>query len=185
MRPDVRVPGGCGLDLKRLSRGEKILAVAAFLLFVASLFQSWGSQDVSTDVFKGFPDEAQDQIEARFSQEIADYSIWSGYGFLPKLGVLIGLLMLLLVIAKAAGALDELNMPIPLGLVYLGGGLVVLVAMLVALLAGPEGDNRVTVRGTTFEQNRGVLVFIGVLLGIAIAAGALLHRQEEVVGSRE
>ncbi|MDQ3987286.1 MAG: hypothetical protein M3280_12420 [Actinomycetota bacterium] len=168
------------MDLKRLSKGESLLAVAALLLFVLSLFQAWGSQDVSTDVFKGFPEEAQQEIDARFSQEIADYSIWSGYGLLPKLGVLIGLLLLLLVIAKAAGALDEWNMPVPLGLVYLGGGVVVLVSMLVALLAGPEGDNRVTVRGTTFVQNRGVLVFVGVLLGIAIAAGGFLHRQEEV-----
>ena len=137
------------MALNRLSRGEQILGGAGLLLFIVSFIKPWASVDEGL-TFIG-----------------VNYNLWDGYGFLPKLGVLVAFLLAVLVVAKAAGALDRANLPVPLGLVYLGGAAIVVLTMLLALLAGPEGDNAVF--------DRGIFLWVGLLLTAALAAGAFLH----------
>lgn len=160
------------MDPNRLTTGEKLLGASALVLFITSFLSMWGKVSVSADLPPGVPDDVLSSAETNFS-------LWDGYGILPKLGVLIALLLVIAVIAKAAGALDNVSMPAPLGLVYLGGAAIIVITMLIALLAGPEGDNEVEGFGATVELERGLLLYLGIVLAIATALGAFLHMQGE------
>ena len=103
------------------------------------------------------------------------FNFWTGYGIIPKLGMFIALALVVLVILKAAGALDNVNLPFPLGLLYLGGSVITVLTLLLALVAGPEGENETSVGFATLELQRGLLLYLGVLLSLAMAAGAFLH----------
>jgi hypothetical protein len=158
------------LDLNRLSTGEKILSVSALVLFITSFLKMWGSVDVSAE---GVPEQFTDIGVA------TDFSLWDGYGILPKLGVLIALLLVIFAVARAAGALDNVNLPAPASLIYLGGAALVLLTMIIALIFGPEGENEASGFGVTVELERGLLLYLGVLLSLAMAAGAWMHMQGE------
>ena len=158
------------MDLNRLSKGEQILGVSALILFISSFLGLWGSFEVSTDLPEGTPEGL---VET--SADLGSFNLWSGYGLLPKLGMVIAFLLVVLVVMKAAGAMDNMNLPVPVGLIYLGGSVLVVLTMLLALLAGPEGDNEQTIAFTTYEQQRGLLLFVGIILSLVMAAGAFLH----------
>ena len=162
----------------RWTKGEMILAVSAFLLFVTSFIGLWGSVENSTTA--DVPDTVLDQFESR--ADLGSFSLWTGYGFLPKLGILIALLLAAFVVVRAIGALDQVDLPVPAGLIYLGGAGLVVLLMLIALVAGPEGANETSfsIGGVTqtTELQRGILLYLGVLLSLAMAAGAYLHFQE-------
>lgn len=160
------------MDPNRLSSGEKLLGVTALVLFITSFLSMWGKIEVTTDLPEGVPDTLGGSASTSFS-------LWDGYGLLPKLGIVIALLLVIVVIAKAAGALDNANLPVPLGLLYVGGAAITVITMLIALLAGAEGDNNVEGFGTTIEVNRGLLLYLGILLSLAMAVGAFLHMQQE------
>lgn len=130
----------------------------------------WGSIDVSAE---GVPDELTDLGGA------GDFSLWNGYGILPKLGVLIALALVIFVVARAAGALDNMNLPVAPGLIYLGGAALVVLTMLIALIFGPAGANESSAFGVTYEAKRGLLLYLGILLSLAMAAGAWMHMQGE------
>lgn len=132
----------------------------------------WGKIEVTTDLPEGVPDTFGGSASTKFS-------LWDGYGLLPKLGILIALLLVIVVIAKAAGALDSISLPVPLGLLYLGGAAITVITMLIALLAGAEGDNEVSGFGTKIEVQRGLLLYLGIVLSIVMAVGAFLHMQDE------
>ena len=163
------------MNLNRLSRGEQILGGAGLLLFILSFIPPWGNISTSTEV-EGVEGVIEDTALA---DTVGDFNLWGGYGLLPKLGVLVALILAILVVAKAAGALDRANLPIPIGLVYLGGAAITLITMLIAVIAGPEGENSQSTElfGVTssFEQNRGIFLWVGLLLTLALAAGAYLH----------
>ena len=157
------------MDLNRLSTGEKVLGISALVLFITSFLSMWGKVDVSAE---GLPEGAT----TGFGE--ASFSLWNGYGILPKLGVLIALLLVVFVAAKAAGALGNVNLPVPETLIYLGGAAIVVLTMLIALIFGAEGANEGSAFGVTVELERGLLLYLGVLLSLAMAAGAYLHMQE-------
>jgi hypothetical protein len=172
----------CDLDLKRLSRGEQLLSIAAILLFLSSFVGPWGNVEVSTSAEGAdIPPALQEQFETR--QDLRSFNLWDRYGVIPRLGALISLVLVALIVVKAAGGLDGVNLPAPLGLVYLAGGGIVFLTMLVAFVFGPEGSNEISfVRDGsefTIEQQRGVLLYLGILLSAAMAAGGFLHMQEE------
>ena len=164
----------------RWTKGEMILAISAFVLFVISFFGPWGSVEVSTETSADLPAGIADQVNS--SQDLGSFSLWSGYGILPKLGVLIALLLAGLVVVRAIGALDSVNFPAPVGLIYLGGAALVVLLMLIALVAGPEGSNEASFSfgGVTSksELQRGLFLYIGVVLSLVMAVGAYLHFQE-------
>ncbi|MDQ4094773.1 MAG: hypothetical protein M3174_00990 [Actinomycetota bacterium] len=178
------------MDLNRLSKGEQIAGIAALILFISSFIKLWGSSEVSseTNFPEGTPQEIIDQANA--STDLGSFSLWEGYGLLPKLGVLLALLLVIFVVAKAFGALGNVNLPIPLGLAYLGLSAITVLTMLVALLAGPEGDNEQTtgvegIATATYELQRGLLLFLGILLSLAMLAGSFLHTREEGTDPRQ
>lgn len=158
------------MDLNRLSRGEQILGICAALLFLTSFLPMWGKVDVSAE---GVPEE----LLATVPDD--SFSLWSGYGFLPKLGVIIALVLVVVVLAKLGGGLDSVSLPVPLGLVYLGGAAIVVITMLIALVAGAEGQNEVSFAGVTYEAERGLLLYLGVVLSVVMAFGAFMHFQGE------
>ena len=158
------------MDLNRLTKGEQILGVSSLILFISSFIGLWGSYEVTTDLPEGTPEGLVDT-----SADLGSFNLWSGYGLLPKLGIVIALLLVVLVVAKAAGALDSTNLPLPAGLVYVGGSVIVVLTLLLALLAGPEGDNEQEIGFVTYEQQRGLLLFLGIVLALASLAGAFLH----------
>lgn len=178
------------MDLNRLSKGELLAGIAALILFISSFINLWGSAEISADA--NFPEGTPQEVidEANAVADLGSFNLWTGYGLLPKLGVLLALLLVILVIAKASGALGDRTLPIPLGLTYLGLAAVTVITMLVALLAGPAGENEETtgfpgIATSTYEQQRGLLLFLGVLLSLAMAAGAFLHMREEGTDPRQ
>jgi hypothetical protein len=157
------------LDLNRLSRGEQILGISAALLFLLSFFPLWAKYEVSGDAFG---------VDASASER---FSAWSAaFNFLMKLGLIFALIVLVLVIAKSFGSLDNVQMPVPLGLVYLGlAGLTFLLMLLFVLIGPEESEAGVNFGDLGFEVSRGPLLFVGVVLGAAMAFGAFMHFQGE------
>ncbi|MDQ3954625.1 MAG: hypothetical protein M3285_03640 [Actinomycetota bacterium] len=157
------------MDLNRLSTGEKVLGISGLVLFITSFLSMWAKVDYRAE---GLPEEAVTGLGE------PEFTLWNGYGILPKLGVLIALLLVVFVVAKAAGALGNVNLPVPETLIYLGGAAIVVLTMLIALIFGTEGANESSGFGVTVEVERGLLLYLGVLLSLAMAAGAYLHMQE-------
>jgi hypothetical protein len=156
------------LDLNRLSRGEQILGATAALLFLLSFFPLWAKYETSEETFGAFASSER-------------FSAWSSaFNFLMKLGLILALIALILVIVKATGGLDNVQMPVPLGLVYLGlAGLTFLLMLLFVLIGPEESEAGINVGDLGIEVSRGPLLFVGALLGAAMAVGAFMHFQSE------
>lgn len=151
------------MDLNRLSKGEQIMGGAAALLLLLSFVPFWAKYE--TPGFEGGGIEVAG-TSTRFSA-------WSGaFNFLSKLGLLLAILALVFVIAKAAGALTNTNLPAPEGLIYLGLAGVSFLLILLTLVIGPQEFG---LGGSTVEVSRGPLLFVGVLVAAAMALGAFLH----------
>jgi hypothetical protein len=157
-----------------------ILAISGFVLFLMSFFGPWGSIEVSTETSADLPQDVLDQVNQ--SQDLGSFSLWSGYGILPKLGVLVALLLAAFIVVRAVGAMDSVDLPVAPGMIYLGGAGFVVLMMLIALLFGPEGSNEASFSfgGVTSksELQRGLFLYIGVVLSIVMAIGAYMHFQE-------
>jgi hypothetical protein len=154
--------------MNRLSRGEQIMGICAALLFLLSFFPLWAKYETSEETFGAFATTQR-------------FSAWSGaFNFLMKLGIILALIALVLVIAKAAGAMDNVQMPVPLGLVYLGlAGLSFLLLLLFTLIGPEESEAGLNVADFGIEASRGPLLYAGVLLGAGMAFGAFMHFQGE------
>jgi len=131
-----------------------------------SFFPLWAKYEASEETFGAFATSQR-------------FSAWSNaFNFLMKLGLLLALVALVLIIAKAAGGLDNVQMPVPLGLVYLGlAGVTFLVMLLFTLIGPEESEAGVNVQDFGIEASRGPLLFAGVLLGAGMALGAFMHFQ--------
>ena len=156
------------MDLNRLSTGEKIVGGSALLLLVTSFISLWSKYE--TPEVEGFVESVSTRGNA-----------WSAaFGFLMKLGLFLTLVALGIVIARAAGLLDRVNLPAPLGLIYLGvAGLAALLIILNAII-GPDETAGVSGFGVNledagYEVSRGPLLYLGALLSLAMAAGAFMH----------
>lgn len=157
------------MDLNRLTKGERLAGIAAIVLFLVSFIPMWASRGYEFD----------DAVLPGYEQK-ADLNAWGGYGFTMSLALILTLLVAVLVGAKAAGALDRANLPVPLGLVYAGAGALILLIMLFSVLTGPEGLNEVDVGiGAQYVNERGILLFVGVVLAAAVAAGGFIHMKDE------
>ena len=156
------------MDLNRLSRGEQIFGVSAALLFLLSFFPLWAKYETSEEAFGQFATSES-------------FSAWSSaFNFLMKLGLILALIGVIFVIAKAAGALDNVQMPVSLGLVYLGlAGLTFLIMLLFVLIGPEESEAGVNFGDLGVEVSRGILLFVGVVLGAGMLFGAFQHFQQE------
>jgi hypothetical protein len=138
------------MDPNRLTTGEKVLGASALLLFLLSFFGFWAKVEAGG-------------ITLRFNA-------WDAYGILVKLPLLLALVAIALVVARAADA----KLSIPWGTTYLGVAGVSFLFMLIALLIGP--DESASAFGV--EVSRGLGLFLGTLLTAAMAAGAWMHYSE-------
>ena len=159
------------MDLDKLTKGERLAGIAAIVLFLASFIPMWASRGYEVDETIGLPEGYEQKTSL---------NAWGGYGFTMSLALLLALIVAAVVIAKAAGALDTVSMPVPLGLVYAGAGGLITLIMLFSLLTGPEGINEADVGfGATYVNDRGILLFLGLALAAAVAVGGFLHMKEE------
>jgi hypothetical protein len=143
------------MDLDRISMGEKTLAGSAAVLFILSFLGIWAKVEIKTAVVKSS----------------TSFSAWDAYGFLVKLGLILALVAVGIVVAKAAGV----NMTLPYGQVYLGLAGATFVFMLLALLVGPDETGSGEFGGASVEISRGFGLFLGTLLAAAMAYGAWMH----------
>ncbi len=154
------------MDISRLTRGERILGISALLLLILSIFPLWAKYEVSGGDL-GFGIEIPDASQR--------YSAWSAATpFTIKLALVFALLALILVAIRAAGT--NVNLPVAPSMLYLTFAGAAAGLLLIGVIMGPEG-NDLSFGG--FEISRGPLMFAGLLLGLAMAAGAWLHQQEE------
>jgi hypothetical protein len=153
------------LDLNRLSKGEQIMGGAAALLLLLSFFPFWAKYETPEAEFGGI------EVPGTSTR----FSAWSGaFNFISKLGLILAIILLIYIIAKAAGALSNTNLPAPESLIYLGlAGLSALLIILTAVI-GPQEFGLV---GGGLEISRGPLLFLGALIALAMVAGAFLHNQ--------
>ena len=148
--------------------GEKILGGSALLLLVTSFISLWSKYE--TPEVEGFVESVSTRGNA-----------WSAaFGFLMKLGLFLTIAALAIVIARAAGALDRVNMPAPLGLIYLGVAGVAALLIILNAIIGPDETAGVSGFGVNledagYEVSRGPLLYLGALLALAMAAGAFMH----------
>lgn len=150
------------MDLDRLSRGERIALIASALLFVAFFVPMWASISVGEETFG-----------AAFN---ADYNGWDGYGILGKLALLCTLAVLILTALRLTDvALPD--MPVSRGLLLLGLSGFATLMLLLGLLVGPNDNGADGVQGV--DVDRGLMLFVGIVLAAAMTYGSYLTMQEE------
>jgi hypothetical protein len=146
------------VDLDRLSLGERIAGGAAALLLVTSFIPLWAKYEVGNDLGFGGANR---------------FSAWSeAFNFLMKLALILVIAVLAYVIARAAGV--DLSAVPPIALLAVAG--VSFLLILLELLIGPQEFG---LSGVGVEVSRGPLLFLGALLGAAMAGGAYLAMQAE------
>ncbi|MGH2735701.1 MAG: hypothetical protein ACRDKZ_08975 [Actinomycetota bacterium] len=152
------------MELIRPTRGELLAGAAGLALFLLSFFDLWGTYRVSA-------------LNVELS---LNFSLWEGYGFLPKFGVLLGLIAAGLVLVRALGA----SHAVPPSAYFVLGS-VAFICMLVAVVAGPvgagEGDLSPDIG---YEEKRAALAFVAPLPAAALAAGGWLHLRDQAVPLR-
>jgi hypothetical protein len=155
--------------MNRLSMGEKIVLVSSGLLVVLSFVPFWASYS-----FEG--------LEGLGGFDTSEnFNAWSGaYGFLVKLAIILAIVALVVVVLRAVGtALPDL--PFSLGLGYVGLGALAALGLLIGVLTGPEdgGLGALAADLAGLDISRGVLLFVGVILALAMTYGGYMHMQAE------
>lgn len=137
------------MNLDRLSLGEKLLGASALALFVLSFLGFWV------------------KVEADVIDYTDRFNAWDGYGILLKLALILALAAAVLVIARAANA----NLTLQWATIYKVLAVFALALLLIQFLIGPEEG------GPGLEISRGIGLFVGLVLGVLMAAGAFLHSE--------
>jgi cytochrome b561 len=152
------------VDVNRLSMGEKIAGIAAALLFVSSFLTFWAKVEVES--------------VAGFGGGTARFNGWEAYAFHVDLAFILALLVVVWVGIRATET--NINLPVGAGqvLAVLGGAIFLL--LLIALLTGPA-DGGLEFSGV--EVSRGPLLFVGVILGAAIAYGGYMAMKEDTTAT--
>jgi heme A synthase len=147
--------------MDRLSEGEKLLGSSALALYVISFISFW----------------AEIEVEQEGSRSIARVTAWDGYGPALKAALVLAVVAVGLVAARAAAA--RFDLPVPWGFVYVGTGALTLLLVLVAILVGPEESipllETAIPASVRIEANREVGLFVGTLLAGAMVAGGYQH----------
>lgn len=154
------------MDISRLTRGERILGISALVLLILSFFPLWAKYEVAGGDL-GFGVEVPGATTRA--------NAWSGaMPMTVKIALVLAILTLVLVALRAAGT--NMNLPVPAGQLYLGFAGATAALLLIGVIMGPQGAE-FSFGG--FEVSRGPLLFAGLIAGLAMAAGAYLHSQDE------
>jgi hypothetical protein len=144
----------------RLTEGEKLLGGSALGLYIISFIGFW----------------AELEIETGGSRFVDSVTAWDGYGLALKLALILALVAVGLVAARATTA--RFDLPVPWGLVYVGIASLTLLLILLAVLIGPDESPSIFNSAPSDARigiNRGVGLFIGTLLAGTMAAGGYQH----------
>jgi hypothetical protein len=160
--------GGNCMDLNKLSRGDQIIGISGIVLFIFSFFD-WLGATVSVGS-RGIPG---------FSASGAD----NAWGFtLTLLAVLIGLVLVVYVILKAAGVeIPDTFGSVTLAQILLGLAALALLFVLIKIIVGPNLPS--VPAGISVSKDRKFGIFIGLIATAGLAAGAFLNFQESQKGS--
>jgi len=165
--------------LDRLTKGERIVAVAAGLLIIFSRIELWASYTI-TNAGESNTDRA---------------SVWDPdvFGILPKAAIVLAIAMLAVVVFRAFGG--DVPRTVNLGAVYLAGGAIATLLLLITAISGPRDlteqvglpeleqfeELMEQIGVIEIDQSRGILLFVGVILAAAVTYGGLLHARERGV----
>ena len=130
------------MDTSKISFGEMIAGVSAIALFLFMLLPWYGAS-------------------ASFGGGSVNGSAWKVFSFIDILLLLVIIVAVGLVVARAMDAMPEL--PQPPGLIIAGAGAFAVLLILFRLIVIPDGD--VDVGGVDFSRK------IGIFLGLIAAAG--------------
>lgn len=147
-----------GEQFNKLSLGEKIIGIAAILLFIDS-FLPWFKYDLGP-----------------FGGDV-NKSGWSGDGAIfSLLAIVLALLMLAQIALTRFATVQMPALPagVTWGKVHLGAGVAVLLLIALRFLLGESTAG--------FDADRSFGLFIAIILGIALAAGGFLMFQGEQKG---
>lgn len=148
------------VDMNKLSQGEKIFGASALLLVVLSFIKFWAKVEVGGDL--GDLGGVGGTVRGNA------WDVLPGYG---KIGLFLAILGIVFVLIRAAGSVQ---MPVQAGLVYLILGGITALVMVLAAIVGPD-DAGAGLFGV--EVSRGPLLFVGAILGLAMAYGGWTEYQ--------
>jgi hypothetical protein len=142
------------VDINKLNTGEKVIGISGVLLFVFSFFPWLGFS------YAGFS---------------ASKSAWTFT--LCWLAVVLGILMVGYVVARAAGVdLPELG-SVRWAHILLGVAVVAFLFILIKVIVGPSTGG-VDISGTGVSKDRKIGIFLGLIASAGLVAGAWLNAKE-------
>jgi uncharacterized membrane protein YhdT len=152
------------MDMTKLTTGDKIIGVSGVLLFVFSFFKWLGVK-----------------VDLRGVVTVSDSkSAWSFT--LTLIAVLIGIVLVAYVAAKASGVALPSMGSVTWGQVVLGLAVLAFVFILIKLIAGPSID---TGGISGVDKTRKIGIFLGLIASAGMVFGAFLNAKEagELPGS--
>ena len=157
------------MDMNKLTTGDKIIGVSGILLFVFSFFK-WLGISISGSAF---------------GREFGASDSKSAWSFtLTLIAVLIGIVLVAYVGAKAGGVkLPELG-SVTWSQIVLGLAVIAFVFILIKLILGPSGWNGFDIPDGV-SKSRKIGIFLGLIASAGMVVGAYLNIKEsgELPGS--
>lgn len=145
------------MDMNRLSRGEQIFLGASGLLLILAWIPAWAKVSIDAGLLGGLSESG---------------NAWESYGLWGKFVVLLALAGVVIAGLRLAG--QKIEVPAS---AYAGIGAVATLLMLLMVLLGPDVEGADGIPGV--DVDRGILLFLGILLGAAMAYGGYLAMQAE------
>jgi hypothetical protein len=146
------------MDMERPTRGEKIIVACGAVLLIASRLPLWAKYEIR---------DVEEPVLARLD-------IWSkAFSIIPKFGLFVVLIVLGVVLVRVV---VRASLPWPAGRIYLIGGALSAVSLLLTALIGPDEFGFANVPG--FQMSRGPMLVVGWMLAAAMAYGGHLHIRE-------
>lgn len=159
-----------------LSGGERIVAASAGLLVILSRIRPWGRYTV-----EGF---GGDDVQT------ASVRVWDpgAFNLLPKLAIFLSIATLSIVGMRALGLWPTL--PLDTRVLYLGAGALSTLFLLITTVTGPTGfietadfksleEAIEAAGGIELHKDRGVILFVALILAALMAYGGYLHDEQE------
>lgn len=152
---------GKGLDTSKIGFGEMVAGVSAVLLFVFMFLPWFGvSADAGGLQFSG------------------NATAWESFSLIDILMFLTIVATIVMVVARAAGAMPP-DLPAPPGLIVAGAGALVVLLILFRLLNPPDGPE---VIGASIDVGRKIGIFLGLIAAAGITFGGYTAANERGSG---
>ena len=149
------------MDTSRISFGEMVAGVSGVVLFIVMFFPWY-----QVEVDGGFGGDASQNANA-----------WQAFGFIDILLLLVVLVTVGMVAARAAGAMPA-QLPAPPGAIVAGAGALALVLIIFRILSIPGPD--VDIEGVDFDRQIGI--FLGFLAAAGVTFGGYTAMNERATG---